>query len=188
MKIVVLGTAGRGNGLTTAKQSLVRELEARGHEVLVLHPVERARPERRSKPRPKASNTRVYRSVADLKSRYTPRVRNADVVILGSRVPCGVDVGKWVTRVAKGVTAFYENDAPQALSQLKVGSASNDSRAVIPKFDLYLTVGRSAAAETLQKELHAQMARALNPEHAPSFRAAEFERFIAEAMTGQLMA
>lgn len=187
MRIVVLGATARGNGLTLFKQSLVRELEARGHEVLILHPTERARPERRSKPRPKPTNTRAYRSVADLKSRYLPRVRNADVVIVGSKVPSGADVGRWVTRVAKGVTAFYDSDAPGISSSLNLGSTVNATRALIPKFDLYLTTGGSSDAMKLEKELQ-PMARRLNPEHAPSYRAAEFERFVAEAMSGQLMA
>ncbi len=187
MKIVVLGTTARGNGLTTPREGLVGELEARGHEVLVLQPAGRPRPERRGKARVKP-NTRAYRSVAELKSRYTPRIRNADVVIVGSRVPCGADVGRWVTRVAKGVTAFYDNDTQATLTGLKTGSSAQLPPALIPKFDLYLSVGATEAVDTLQREFKSPMARALNPSDAPASRAAELERFFTEAMTGQLMA
>jgi len=83
MKIVVLGGSSRGSELAGKSSGFVRELEARGHEVLVLQP-SRPRRERRAKPRTRQSNTRVYRSVSDLKVRYSPKIRNADVVIVGS--------------------------------------------------------------------------------------------------------
>ena len=186
MKIVVLADSSRGSGLIAGGRSVLRALEARGHDVLVLQPAQRPRTERRARPR--RSNTRVYRSVNDLKTRYTPRVRNADVVIVGSRIPKGIDVGTWVTRVARGVTAFYDNDAEATLSQLKVGAYEAVSPALIPKYKLYLSNGASESTEQLQKEFRSPMARAFDPDMAPDNRAAELERFVAEAMTGRLMA
>jgi len=187
MKIVVLGGSSRGSELVGKSSGFVRELEARGHEVLILQP-SRPRRERRAKPRIRPTNTRLYRSVSDLKVRYSPKIRNADVVIVGSKVPCSLDVGAWVTRVARGVTAFYDNDIESTLTELKGGASTSVSPALIPKYKLYLSVGSADSAKVLQSEFRSPMARTLDPEMPPENRAAEVERFLAEAMSGRLMA
>ena len=184
MNIVVLGSSAKNNGFAATHQSLVRELEARGHDVLFL---ERAATERRKTHRTKKTKSRMYRSVSELKSRYAPSVRDAHVVIVGSYIRDGADVGNWVTRVAKGVTAFYDNDASDTVSQLEHGDAGHLTRALVSKYDLYLSVTDGPALETLQREYRSPMARSLNPRETPAHRAAQLERYVAEAMSGQLM-
>src|SRR5215218_10285609 len=101
MKIVILGlsiTSSWGNGHATTYRGLVRELGARGHEVLFL---ERDQPwyaENRDLPAPEFCAVELYESVSDLKSRFARAVKAADCVILGSYVTEGVAVGKWVTQ------------------------------------------------------------------------------------------
>jgi len=184
VNIVVLGSSANRSDFGATHQSLIRELEARGHDVLFL---ERAAAERRKKPRTQKAKTRMYRSVSELKSRYALRVRDAHVVIVGSYIRDGADVGNWVTRVAKGVTAFYDSDTSDTVSQLEHGDAGHLTRALVPKYDLYLSVTDGPALEILQREYRSPMARALNPHETPAHRAAQLERYVAEAMSGQLM-
>jgi len=185
VNIVVLGNSAHRNGFAATHQNLLRELEARGHNLLFL---ERAPDERRKKSRTLKPKTRVYRSVAELKSRYAPRVRDAHVVIVGSYIRDGADVGKWVTRVANGVTAFYDNDASDTVSQLERGDAGHLPRALVPKYDLYLSVTGGPALEILQREYRSPMARELNPREDAAHHAAQLERYVHEARTGQLLA
>src|SRR5438309_1984544 len=117
MKIVIIGlsiTSSWGNGHATTYRGLVRELVARGHDVLFL---ERDVPwyaQNRDLPHPPYGNTRLYRSLDELRG-YEKEMKAADCVIVGSYVPDGVAVGQWVTETACRVTAFYDIDTPVTL-------------------------------------------------------------------------
>lgn len=185
VKIVFLGlsiSSTARNRHAVTHRGLVRELDARGHEVLVLERGTNPSADHRSSGKPQTS---PYRSISELKRRYARSVREAHVVIVGPLVPDGAEVGKWVTRTAKGVTAFYDVDTPNTLAKLEHGDAPYLTRALIPKYDLYLSVTGGPTVERLQAEYQSPMARELiGP---PPFRAAQLERFVAEAMSGQLM-
>src|SRR4051812_28792505 len=141
MRIVFLGlsiTSSWGNGHATVYRALVRELAARGHEVLFL---ERDLPwyaDNRDLRRIPSAQIGIYRSVADLKRRYRLPVRGADAVIVGSFVPEGIEVGEWVLRNTEAVTAFYDIDTPVTLAKLRDGQADYVSRELVPRYDLYL--------------------------------------------------
>src|SRR4051812_18513874 len=113
MKIVFLGlsiTSSWGNGHATTYRALVRELAARGHEILFL---ERNLPwyaDNRDVARLPPARIGLYRSLADLKRRYEDEVASADAVIVGSYVPDGIAVGEWVLQTAGGLPAFYDID------------------------------------------------------------------------------
>jgi spore maturation protein CgeB len=193
MKFVILGLSTRSaarSRLAVNDRGLLRELDARGHEILVLERRGSQRAEGAAKDvstrTSRKPNTSPYRSVSELKRRYSRSIREAHVVIVGPFVPDGAEVGKWVTRTAKGVTAFYDIDTPNTLAKLEHGDASYLTRALIPKYDLYLSVTGGPTVERMQEEFQSPMARELNG--PPPYRAAQLERFIAEAMTGQLMA
>src|SRR6478735_4759446 len=141
MKIVILGlsiTSSWGNGHATTYRGLVRELVARGHEVLFL---ERDVPwyaENRDLPEPPYGTTRLYASLDELRS-YGKEIQDAECVIVGSYVPDGSEVGKWVTDTAGGVTAFYDIDTPVTLAKLENGDHEYISPELIPRFDMYLS-------------------------------------------------
>jgi len=149
---------------STTYRGLVRELDARGHDVLVLErsaPPAAARTQRDgTKPKRRRFASR-YRGLADLKRRYQRQVREAHVVIVGAHVPEGAELGRWVTRTAKGVKAFYDNDTSETLSLLQHGSADYLTPALVPKFDLFLSFTGGDKLEELAKRYHAPATRAL---------------------------
>jgi spore maturation protein CgeB len=164
MRIVILGlsiTSSWGNGHATTYRGLVRELVARGHDVLFL---ERDVPwyaANRDLPRPPHGRVVLYRNLGELRRRFTSRVREADLVIVGSYVPEGAKVGEWVTRTARGLTAFYDIDTPVTLARLARGEVEYLTRALIPRYDLYFSFTGGPTLERLEQEYGAQAARAL---------------------------
>ncbi|HVJ90066.1 MAG TPA: glycosyltransferase, partial [Labilithrix sp.] len=110
-----------GNGHATTYQSLLRALVKRGHEVTFLERDHAPFAEHcEFDPAPWAE-LGVYRSLAELLERFAPIVRTADLVVVGSRVPDGIAVGKWALDVASGRVAFYDIDTPVTLAALIAG-------------------------------------------------------------------
>ena len=164
MKIVILGlsiTSSWGNGHATTFRGLVRELSALGHDVLFL---ERDMPwyaANRDLPDPPYGRTELYATLADLQDRFTSEVRGADFVIVGSYVPEGVRVGEWVTREARGATAFYDIDTPVTLAKLQRGDTEYITPELIPRYRAYLSFTGGPTLERLEREYGAPIARAL---------------------------
>ena len=164
LDIVILGlsiTSSWGNGHATTYRGLVRELEARGHQVLFL---ERDVPwyaSHRDLPDPPYGRTELYDDLETLKARFGDNVRQADVVIVGSYVPDGVAVGTWVTETASGVTAFYDIDTPVTLAKLEREDFEYLTPALIPRFDLYLSFTGGPTLDRLEQQYGAPRARPL---------------------------
>jgi spore maturation protein CgeB len=172
LRIVVLGlsiTSSWGNGHATTYRSLLRALAAQGHDVLFL---ERDLPwyaDNRDLPNPSYARVGLYAEPSQLKDRYAGEIRQADVVIVGSYVPDGVEVGEWVLAQAQGVSAFYDIDTPVTLAELAAGRELYVSRALIPRYALYLSFTGGQVLDRIQREFGARRARALycsvDPEH-----------------------
>jgi spore maturation protein CgeB len=164
LRIVILGlsiTSSWGNGHATTYRGLVRELTARGHQVLFL---ERDVPwyaSNRDLPQPQHGRTALYLDLAELKRRFAKEVEEADMVIVGSYVPEGVEIGKWVIQTAGGLTAFYDIDTPVTLAKLARGEADYLSPDLIREYQIYLSFTGGPILERLEREYGAPMARAL---------------------------
>ncbi|MCU7495052.1 MAG: glycosyltransferase [Ignavibacteria bacterium] len=163
LQIVILGlsiTSAWGNGHATTYRGLVRELARRGHNVLFL---ERDLPwyaSNRDMPQPPFGCTRIYSSLEELKEVYQDEIKKADMVIVGSYVPEGVEVGKWVNLVARN-TAFYDIDTPVTLSKLERKDYEYLSPELIPRYRLYLSFTGGPTLMRLEKDFGSPMARAL---------------------------
>jgi spore maturation protein CgeB len=163
LDLVVLGlsiTSSWGNGHATTYRGLVRELSKRGHQVLFL---ERDLPwyaDNRDLPNPSFCRTQLYGSLDELKARFTERIRRADLVMVGSYVPDGIEIGRWVASEARGVTAFYDIDTPVTLAKLPRGECDYLSQELIPRYDLYLSFTGGPVLQRLERELGARAARA----------------------------
>ena len=162
MRIVILGlsiTSSWGNGHATTYRGLVRELVRRGHEVLFL---ERDVPwyaSNRDLPRPPYGRTELYVSLDDLKDRFTREVRRADLVVVGSYVPQGVEVGAWVQRTARGVPAFYDIDTPVTLAKLARKDFEYLAPELIPGYQLYLSFTGGPTLQRIERELGSSSSR-----------------------------
>jgi spore maturation protein CgeB len=164
LRIVILGlsiTSSWGNGHATTYRGLVRELSARGHDVLFLERDVEWYANSRDMPRPPHGRTVLYRSLPELKQRFAGEVEDADLVIVGSYVPEGAEVGEWVTRTARGLTAFYDIDTPVTLAKLARGEEEYLTAALIPQYHMYLSFTGGPTLERLEREYGAQMARPL---------------------------
>jgi spore maturation protein CgeB len=142
LDIVIIGlsiTSSWGNGHATTYRGLVRELVRRGHDVLFLEHDKPWYASNRDMPRPPYGRTELYASVHELKDRFARRVRQADLVIVGSYVPEGVTVGHWVTSTAGGLTAFYDVDTPVTLAKLERDDHEYLSPELIPRYGMYLS-------------------------------------------------
>jgi spore maturation protein CgeB len=159
VRVVFLGlsiTSSWGNGHATNYRALVRELQARGHETLFL---ERDVPWYASQ-RDAPGTASLYGSVEELRSRWAGEVADADLVVVGSYVPDGVEVGHWACDTARGVTAFYDIDTPVTLGKLSRGDFEYLAPDLIPRFDLYLSFTGGPTLDRLEREYGAQRARA----------------------------
>lgn len=164
MRIVVLGlsiTSSWGNGHATTYRGLVRALAKRGHDVLFL---ERDQPwyaANRDLPKPLYVRAELYESLQDLKDRFTRAVRDSDLAIVGSYVPQGIAVGDWVLFTAGGITAFYDIDTPVTLAKLDRGDADYISRALVMRYDLYLSFTGGPTLRRIEKNYYSPRARVL---------------------------
>jgi spore maturation protein CgeB len=176
LRIVILGlsiTSSWGNGHATTYRSLVKGLAGRGHDVLFL---ERDVPwygPHRDLPQPPYGRTALYADRDDLAARFSSDVRDADLVIVGSFVPEGSLVGAWVLGTARGARAFYDIDTPITLAMLEKGEESYLTRALVPRYDLYLSFTGGPTLERLTRDFGAARALPLycsvDPErYAPS--------------------
>ncbi len=164
MDIVILGlsiTSSWGNGHATTYRGLVRELENQGHRVLFL---ERDVPwyaDNRDLPEPPFGQTRLYEGLETLRNRFGEDIRRADLVVVGSYVPEGVEVGRFVQAKAKGVTAFYDIDTPVTLTKLRRKDFEYLHPDLIPGYDLYLSFTGGPVLDRLEKEYGSPAARPL---------------------------
>ena len=177
MQVVVLGlslSSSWGNGHATTYRALLKAFAARGHEVLFL---ERDVPwyaQHRDLMTPGFCRLAFYPDVAALDG-YRDAVASAAAVIVGSYVPDGVAVGKWVQRTARGVTAFYDIDTPVTLAKLERGEYEYLTPELIAGYDLYLSFTGGPTLDRLERRFGSPAARALycsvDPEAYPALDA-----------------
>src|SRR5438445_8441631 len=122
LHIIIFGlsiTSSWGNGHATTFRGLVRELNKNGHTITFF---ERDVPwyaSNRDLSHPPYCRTILYNDVTELQESYYDQIRKADLIIVGSYVPDGVAVGKLVTSVAEGITAFYDIDTIVTLAKIE---------------------------------------------------------------------
>ena len=164
MRLVVLGlslSSSWGNGHATTYRSLLRAFAARGHDILFL---ERDVPwysgSARDLSDPDFCRLAFYSDVEGLKA-HRDEVAAADAVIVGSYVPDGVAVGRWVQEVARGRTAFYDIDTPVTLAALEAGTCAYLSPDLIPGYGSYLSFTGGPTLDRLRERYGSPDPRAL---------------------------
>ena len=161
MKIIFLGlsiTSSWGNGHATNYRALIAALAARGHDVVFL---ERDVPwyaPHRDLPNPPWGCTHLYGSIEELRSGFAAGLARADVVVVGSFVPEGAAVAEWALAAAGGAVAFWDIDTPVTVAKLENGDDEYVSRALVPRFDLYLSFTGGPLLERIETEFGASRA------------------------------
>jgi len=162
LRIVILGlsiTSSWGNGHATTYRGLARAPNERGHDVLFL---ERDVPwyaSNRDMPALPFARLGLYNELKQLSQLYAEEVRGADLVIVGSYVPEGVEVGDWVIQMAHGVVAFYDIDTPVTLAKLRRGDYEYLAPRQIASYDLYLSFAGGPILDVLEKSYGSPAAR-----------------------------
>ncbi|MBV8809038.1 MAG: glycosyltransferase [Acidobacteriaceae bacterium] len=154
-------TSSWGNGHATTYRGLVKELAKRGHKITFLErdvPWYAAHREFSKLP---YCDINLYSSLDELKERFTGAVRRADAAVVGSYVPEGIAVGRWVLSTAKGIPAFYDIDTPVTLSAIREGNCEYLSRDLIRKYKLYFSFTGGPTLELIEHKFGSPSARAL---------------------------
>lgn len=163
MKLVVLGlslSSSWGNGHATTWRALLKAFAARGHDVLFL---ERDVPwyaAHRDFADADWCELAFYDGLDALAGRAR-EIAAADAVIVGSYVPDGVEVGRFVQAQARGVTAFYDIDTPVTLAKLERGDHEYLSPELIPGYDVYLSFTGGPTLDLIERRYGSPAARAL---------------------------
>jgi spore maturation protein CgeB len=163
MRLVVVGlslSSSWGNGHATTFRALLKEFAARGHDILFL---ERDVPwyaANRDVADPDYCRLEFYSDLAGLE-KWRSDIADADAVVVGSYVPEGVAVGRYVQENAQGVTAFYDIDTPVTLAKLERGDFEYLSPEIIPGYDVYLSFTGGPTLRHLEQHYKSPAARAL---------------------------
>ena len=163
LRIVVLGlslSSSWGNGHATTYRALLKALAVRGHDILFL---ERDVPwyaTARDLTNPDYCRLAFYTSLPDLE-RHRAAIASADAVIVGSYVPDGIAVGRFVQATASGIKAFYDIDTPVTLEELEDGTCAYLSQDLVGGYDLYLSFTGGPVLSHIERCYGVPAARAL---------------------------
>jgi spore maturation protein CgeB len=163
-KIIFIGltiTSSWGNGHATTYRSLIRELARRGHRVLFF---ERDMPwyaSNRDFTFSEYVEIILYKSINELKDKYVNEIETADLVIIGSYVPEGIEIGKWVIKTAHGIKAFYDIDTPVTMSRINRLQCDYLTAELISMYDLYLSFAGGPILKIIESVYGSPRARPL---------------------------
>lgn len=163
-RIIFIGltiTSSWGNGHATTFRSLVKGLSQEGHEVLFLERDVSWYAQHRDFTEYDYCDIKLYADLEALHQNYHEEVARADAVIVGSYVPEGVKVGRWVQKTAQGTTAFYDIDTPVTLEKLENEDYEYLHPDLIPGYDIYLSFTGGKTLRLLEQKYGAPQARAL---------------------------
>lgn len=163
MKIVVLGlslSSSWGNGHATTFRALLSAFAARGHDILFM---ERDVPwyaAHRDLADPDYCRLGFYKDLDGL-DRWRDEIADADAVIVGSYVPQGIEVGRYVQAHAHGVAAFYDIDTPVTLAALERDQCDYLTPQLVAGYDLYCSFTGGPTLDRLERDFRSPLARAL---------------------------
>ena len=163
VRLVVLGlglSSRFDNPHAATFRSLLKALAARDHRILFL---ERDLPwhaANRDLTDPDYCRLEFYSAFGQL-DRWRNEIIDADAVVIGSRVEQGVQIARYVQRQARGITAFYDLETPETLARLDRCEFHYLSPAVIPGYDVYLSVTGGPTLAYIEERYGSPAARAL---------------------------
>ena len=150
-----------GNGHATTYRGLLKELAARGHRVTFL---ERNVPwyeENREFSNLPYCQIHLYERLEQLREEFGETVRQADAVVIGSYVPEGIAVGRWVLESSPSLVVFYDIDTPVTLASLARGECTYLAGDLVSKYDLYLSFTGGPTLRLVENRYQSPYARPL---------------------------
>lgn len=182
LEFVVFGlslSSSWGNGHATTYRALLKALARRGHRITF---IERDQPwyaANRDLPKPEFCRLVIYDAVSKIED-FRDTIARADVVMIGSFTPDGVEVGRYIQRRARGITAFYDIDTPVTLAALERSGCDYLSPELIPGYDVYLSFTGGPTLDLLERIYGSPAASPLycsvdSDLHAPTGRAPRYD-------------
>jgi spore maturation protein CgeB len=111
---------------------------------------------------PPWGRTELYGSPGELRERFAEALADADLVVVGSYVPDGIEVAEHVLAAARGAVAFYDIDTPVTLAAVLRGDCEYLTPELAARFDLYLSFTGGPTLARLERELGVRRARAFH--------------------------
>lgn len=143
MKIVIFGlsiTSSWGNGHATTFRALVRALRERGHRIVFYEHDLEWYASNRDLPNPSFCEVRLFSDWQSIRPRVKRELDDADVAMVGSYFPDGLQAIEDVFDSRAAVKAFYDIDTPITISQLRETGKTEYLRAdQLPGFDVYFS-------------------------------------------------
>jgi spore maturation protein CgeB len=161
--IVIFGlslTSSWGNGHATTYRGLIRELNNMGHHITFFERDVYWYAENRDMPVPPFCKTILYKELNEIKN-YLPIIKAADLIIIGSYVPDGIELANFIFSNYEGITAFYDIDTPVTLSNVEKGTCEYLEAKQISRYDLYLSFTGGPTLQKLQDVYGSPMAKPL---------------------------
>ena len=160
MKLVIFGltiSSAWGNGHATLWRGLCRALGERGHDVTFYERDVAYYASHRDLVTPPGARLRLYREWDGISAEVADACDEADVAMVTSYCPDGVDASDLVLESRAGLRVFYDLDTPVTLSRVKSG----DPVSYLPPqglgdFDLVLSYTGGRALTELQTQLGAR--------------------------------
>lgn len=171
MKIVICGlsiTSSWGNGHATTYRALARALHARGHEICFFERDLEWYASNRDMPEPPFCRVHIYERWPDTVPFLKRELADADVAVVGSYSPDGVDAASAVLDSAVPIKAFYDIDTPITLAKLRAGEEEYLRRDQVSGFDLYLSFTGGPVLTELETKFGARCAVPLYCSFDPS--------------------
>lgn len=142
MKIVICGlsiTSSWGNGHATTFRALARSLHARGHEIVFFEKDVEWYSSNRDLPDPDFCRVQLYETWKSVLPHLRSEFKSADVAMVGSYFPDGVEAIAEMLDSTAGVKTFYDIDTPITVAKLRAGDADYLRRDQIPGLDVYFS-------------------------------------------------
>jgi spore maturation protein CgeB len=161
VKIVICGlsiTSSWGNGHATTYRALTRALRARGHQIVFFERDVEWYSSNRDMPGPPFCRVHLYEQWHDVVNLLRRELADADVAMVGSFCPDGVQAIDALFESSAGVKAFYDIDTPISVAKLRAGDTEYLRRDQIPGFDVYFSFTGGPILQELQSRFGARQA------------------------------
>lgn len=142
MKIVICGlsiTSSWGNGHATTFRALARSLHARRHEIVFFERDVEWYSSNRDLPDPSFCRLQLYEDWKNILPKLRAELKTADVAMVGSYFPDGVDAIREMLDSSARVKTFYDIDTPITVAKLRTGDTEYIRRDQIADLDVYFS-------------------------------------------------